>query len=96
MTMTKQSNLSGRKSTVPSIPRIRMFLYFKNGKVKRYRSGGARRFLYWIRRTSAVKFDVLVTYGTDIDCRGHKEVFTNQYVGTNKQEAIKALQAFVE
>jgi len=73
-----------------------MFLFFKNGKVKRYYSGGVRRFTTNIRSCSPERIDILVTYGKDYDVFGNYVLFTNQYIGSDKKEAIHAIKAFLE
>lgn len=73
-----------------------MFLYFPNGKVRRYYAGTIRRFLLHVRGCSSARIDVLVSYGKKYDYKGRLVEFTNRYIGTNKQEAIHAIKAFFE
>jgi len=73
-----------------------MFLYFNNGKVKRYYAGTIKRFLLQLRSWSPAKIDILVSYGRGIDAFGKEVEFTNQYLGSDKKEAMHALRAFLE
>jgi len=76
--------------------KTRMFLHFNDGKIRRYRKGTIRRFLFYLRSCPPAKIDILVKYGKEKNNFGHIIEFTNQYIGTDKKEAIHAIRAFLE
>lgn len=75
---------------------VKLKLYDKKGVATRYLKGTIKRFMSKLRSSSAVRFNVLVTYGKHKDVYGDMVMFYNEYDGDSKKEAIQALQAFLE
>lgn len=75
---------------------VKLKLYDRHGVATTYLKGTIKRFMSKLRSSSAVRFNVLVTYGKHKDVFGDTVMFTNEYDGESKKEAIQALQAFLE
>lgn len=86
------------KNTDPRISSTKVIIKLtkKSGEVGVYRAGTLRRFFTVLRTAPAMRFNVLVTYGVKKDVFGKKVMFENQYIGESREEAIKALTAFLE
>ena len=68
----------------------------RDGKVKRYRKGTFRRFLYSCRHGSWEKYYLWVGYGKQKDVYGKMTEFYNDGEYTNRKDAEQALRAFCE
>jgi len=76
---------------------MKIYLTLRKGKKKKMvRAGTARRFLSKLRKSDADYFNVKVEYEKHKDVYGDMVMFTNEYDGESKKEAIQALQAFLE
>ena len=76
--------------------KIKMKLTKINGKMKWYRSGGLRRFTYWLTHVKFSKAYVWVGYGKQKDNHGKMVEFYNDGEYINKEEALEAIRAFCE
>ena len=75
---------------------VKLKLYDRRGVATTYLKGTINRFMSKLRSSAAVRFHVYVTYGKHKDVYGDMVMFTNEYDGESKKEAIQALQAFLE
>lgn len=73
-----------------------MELTKSNGEVKSYRSGGLKRFIYWLRHGKWVKCHAWVGYGKQLDTHGRISLFYNDGEYNNERDAEQALRAFCE
>lgn len=69
---------------------------FNRGKVKEYRSGTKRRFTSIFTHVNFELCHIYVEYGKQKDNHNKLVTFYNDGEYTNKKEAIKALDAFLE
>ena len=75
---------------------IKLTLVSRHGKVKRYRSGTKRRFMFHLTHDKFSKAIVRVEYGKEKDNFGKMVMFFNEGEYTNKHDALQALRAFCE